>query len=250
MPSKTKENLKASAEDKKVTKVLETLKADLTKNVKDFLEKNPNKTIDDVITSVKSKEELEEGEGTKEGSEETGKEDSKEGEEKSEETSEKKEADAEGKILNELSEAQDLLEKATLESKEKDTMLEKFQEDYDVVGKKLAEKEKELEEMKDTKFSKRIEELAAKEVALGAQTDTVKRIAELKSFSEKTLEQLEQVTSRLIERKKDEPVSDTKRSEELLTSADTGDYKVVIQGDSVWAEDRGTKAPSEIKGVV
>ena len=247
MPSKTKETLKTSADDKKVDKALENLKADLTDDIKEFLEKNPEKSIDDVIESVKIKtrEELQEGEkdkGKKEGSD--GAED---GGEKSKENGEKEKGDAEGKILSELSEAQDLLEKATIESKEKDTMLEKFQEDYEVVGKKLAGKEKELEEMKNAKFSKRIEELAAREVALGTQTDTTKRIVELKNFSEKTLEQLEHVTNRLIERKKDEPVSNTRRSEELLTGADAGDYKIVIEGDSVWAPDRGTKAPKEIK---
>ncbi|MBW1975924.1 MAG: hypothetical protein JRI45_10190 [Deltaproteobacteria bacterium] len=264
MPSKKKETLKASANDKKVTKALETLKADLTSDIKEFLEKNPEKSIDDVIDAVKIKtrEELQEGEENKEtketeddpekGEKETPAEDGEketpaESGETSEESGDKKEGDAEGKILSELSNTQDLLEKASIESKEKDTMLEKFQEDYENIAKKLASKEKELEEMKNAKFSKRIEELAAKEVALGTQTDTEKRITELKSFSEKTLEQLEHVTSRLIERKKDEPVSNTKRSEELLSAADAGDYKVVIEGDTVWAPDRGTKTPEEIK---
>lgn len=251
MPGKGKESVKASAEDKKITKALEELKKDLTDDIKGFLEKNPDKSIDDVIDAVKAKtrEELQEGEGTEEGTSTEGgeKETSTEGGEESKGNGEEKKGDAEAKVLSELASAQDLLEKASIESKEKDTMLEKFQEDYEGVAKKLAEKEKELAEMKDVKFSERIENLAAKEVALGTQTDKVKRITELKAFSEKTLEQLEHVTSRLIERKKDEPVSNTKRSEELLTGKDSGDYNVVIESDRVWAKDRETKTPEEIK---
>lgn len=257
MPSKKKETLKASAEDKKIAKALETLTADLTSGVKDFLEKNPSKSVDDIVAAIKAKskeelqeeeksEEIEKGEETEEGSEETEEETSTEGGE-SKEGEKAKEGDAEGKILNELAKAQDLLEKATIELKEKDTMLEKFQEDYETVAKNLAKQEKELTEMKDSKFSKRIENLAAKEVALGTQTDKVKRMVELKAFSEKTLEQLEHVTNRLIERKKDEPVSNTKRSEELLSETDTGDYKIEIEGDRVWASDRGTKIPEDVK---
>ena len=181
MPIKKKENLKASAGEKKIAKVLETLKADLTDGIKDFVDKNPDKSVDDVVSAIKakSKEELqdeEKSEETEETSEET------EDTEKSEENGEKEEGDAEGKILNELANTQDLLERATVELKEKDAMIDKFQEDYDTVAKNLESKEKELEEMKDSKFSKRIEELAAKEVALGTQTDKTKRIQELKSF--------------------------------------------------------------------
>lgn len=251
MPSKKKGTVQALAEDKKMTKALENLQKDLTNGIKEFLEKNPEKSIEDVIGAVKVRameklqENEEEEETEEESEEETSTEKPTEGEKETPTEGESTEKDAEGKVLKELSDAQDLLEKAKIESVEKDGIIENTQKSYDELSKKFDVTQKELDEIKDVKAHKRIEELAAKEVAIGSHTDKEKRVSELKSFSEKTLEQLEKVVDRLIERKKDEPVSNTKRSEELLENENA--YNIKIDGDRVWASDRTTKLPSEIK---
>lgn len=156
-------------------------------------------------------------------------------------------------LITELSKSQKMLEKVQIELNEKDRMIETLTKETDVLQKetevlqnKLAGFEKEFKEMKESKLKERVEELAEKEIAIGTtdKKELDNRLEELKALPEKTLEQLEMITDKLYTKNADNPVSNTKHSEEL--SETKSKYKLIIDGDRFWAEETSARSIEEV----